>query len=67
MSTQLLVGPASSLFGVLMYVRFSTRATSLGSERNRKLFGRCASGVAIPDATIPAISRSYSAWLPSHQ
>ncbi len=66
-ATQLLVGPASSRLGVLMKVRFSTRATSLGSERKRKEFGRCLRGVAAPLATISDISRSYSALLPSHQ
>ena len=36
---QLLVGPASSLFFEQMYVRSSTRATSLGWLRARKQFG----------------------------
>ena len=37
---QLLVGPASSARSLQMKVRSSTRATSLGSLRARKLFGR---------------------------
>ena len=39
-SIQLFVGPASSLVFEQMNVRSSTRATSLGSERARKLLGR---------------------------
>ncbi len=39
-SIQLFVGPASSLRREQMNVRSSTRATSLGSDRARKLFGR---------------------------
>ena len=39
-SRQLLVGPASIASREQMKVRSSTRATSLGSERARKLFGR---------------------------
>ena len=39
-SIQLFVGPASSLVLAQMNVRSSTRATSLASERARKLFGR---------------------------
>ena len=39
-STQLLVGPASALWMLQMKVRSSTRATSEGSERARKLPGR---------------------------
>ena len=38
-ATQLLVGPASSSFSEQMNVRSSTRATSDGSERARKLLG----------------------------
>jgi hypothetical protein len=34
-STQLFVGPASSLFSLQMNVRSSMRATSLGCERAR--------------------------------
>src|SRR4029453_7065537 len=37
---QLLVGPASVLLRLQINVRSSTRATSLGSERARKLLGR---------------------------
>jgi len=64
---QLLVGPASSCREVLMYVRSSTRATSLGSDLKRKLFGRLATGVAAPLATMSRIKRSYSSLDPSHQ
>ena len=39
-SRQLLVGPASISRSEQMNVRSSTRATSPGSERARKLFGR---------------------------
>mmetsp|Transcript_25304 Transcript_25304/g.63441 ORF Transcript_25304/g.63441 Transcript_25304/m.63441 type:complete len:271 (+) Transcript_25304:529-1341(+) len=39
-SAQLLVGPASSLVLEQMNVQLSTRATSLGSDRHRKLLGR---------------------------
>jgi hypothetical protein len=39
-SSQLLVGPASSSRSEQMKVRSSTRATSLGWERARKLLGR---------------------------
>ena len=39
-SIQLLVGPASSAIREQMNVRSSTRATSLGSDRARKLSGR---------------------------
>ena len=39
-SIQLLVGPASSSLRAQMKVRSSTRATSLGSLRARKLSGR---------------------------
>ena len=46
-SIQLFVGPASSLVLEQMNVRSSTRATSLGSERARKLFGR--SSLVQPD------------------
>ena len=52
-SSQLLVGPASSLVREQMKVRSSTRATSAGSERTRKLLGRFAgsSGIAVPVRT----------------
>jgi len=67
--TQLFVGPASALLALQMKVRSSTRATSPGSERARKLPGRRAgsSRVKVPDATSPAHSASYSACEPSHQ
>src|SRR3990172_8460974 len=65
--TQLLVGPASSCECVLMYVRSSTRATSLGSVRNRKLFARFLSGIAMPRSLRSAIIRSYSSFDPLHQ
>ena len=67
MLTQLFVGPASSLFFVLIKVRASTLATSLGSERNKKLFSRFFSGVARPSSTICPIRESYSCFVPSHQ
>jgi hypothetical protein len=38
---QLLVGPASSLVALQMKVRSSTRATSEGWVRARKLLGAC--------------------------
>ncbi len=52
-----------------MYVRSSTRATSLGSERARKLFGRSSglSGVKVPASTSPAHRAAYSSSEPSHQ
>src|SRR5438132_12903325 len=66
--TQLLVGPASVLLREQMKVRSSTRATSLGSERARKLLGRFSglSRMKVPDATICSHRRSYSACEPSH-
>ncbi len=45
-SCQLLVGPASTASREQMKVRSSTRATSLGSERARKLFGSLRRGRA---------------------
>ena len=58
-SFQLLVGPASSAFFEEMKVQSSTRATSLGWERARKLLGRFSglSRVSVPDSSMPAISR----------
>ncbi len=49
-SSQLLVGPASSLVREQIKVLSSTRATSAGSDRTSTLFGRFAafSGIAIP-------------------
>ncbi len=68
-ATQLLVGPASALLKEQMKVRSSTRATSLGSERARKLLGRFSglSRMKVPDATICSHKRSYSSCEPSHQ
>src|SRR5712692_4298159 len=66
---QLLVGPASVLLREQMKVRSSTRATSLGSERARKLLGRFSglSRMKVPDVTICSHRRSYSSCEPSHQ
>ena len=64
-SIQLFVGPASSCLTEEMNVRPSTRATSLGSERNKKLLGFLASGVARPASTHFFINRSYSSVEPS--
>ena len=52
-----------------MNVRSSTRATSVGSERARKLAGRSAgfNRIIVPGPTISSHSRSYSACEPSHQ
>ena len=68
-SRQLLVGPASSSFSEQMKVRSSTRATSDGSERARKLSGRSFAlrRMKVPPSTSSRQSRSYSAWEPSHQ
>jgi hypothetical protein len=68
-SIQLLVGPASSLVLEQMNVRSSTRATSLGSDRARKLFGRRCSfnRMNVPASTSSWQSRSYSSSDPSHQ
>ena len=68
-SIQLLVGPASSFVREQMNVRSSIRATSLGSERARKLAGRSSgfSRSIVPARTISSHSRSYSACEPSHQ
>ena len=66
---QLFVGPASSSFSEQMKVRSSTRATSDGSERARKLFGR-RSGLRrmnVPVSTRCPQRRSFSASEPSHQ
>src|SRR6266851_2432557 len=67
--TQLLVGPASVLLREQMKVRSSTRATSLGSERARKLLGRFSalSRIRVPALTIWSHRRSYSSCDPSHQ
>ena len=55
---QLLVGPASSSFSEQMNVRSSTRATSEGSERARKLPGRRSglSGRSVPCSTSRLVS-----------
>ncbi len=65
--TQLLVGPASDLLWQQINVRSSTRATSLGSERERKLLGRFASlrRMKVPLSTISVQSRSFSSSEPS--
>jgi hypothetical protein len=67
-ATQLLVGPASSRDSLQMNVRSSTRATSEGSERARKLPGRFtgSSAMNVPAATISSHRRRYSSSLPSH-
>src|SRR5258708_21161218 len=67
--TQLLVGPASVLLREQMKVRSSTRATSLGSERARKLLGRLPglSRLKVPDATICSHRRPDSACRQPHQ
>src|SRR6267143_2417725 len=67
--TQLLVGPASCFLTLQMKVRSSTRATSLGSDRERKLFGRffSLSLMKVPDATSWLQRRLYSSSDPSHQ
>src|SRR5579875_2992958 len=67
-STQLLVGPALASFSLQMKFRLSTRATSFGSERARKLLG-CFSAfrrVRVPDSTSSLVSRSHSSSDPSH-
>ncbi len=66
---QLFVGPASSSFTEQMYVRSSTRATSLGWLRAKKQPGRFSSFslMNVPLATISSQSRSYSSCEPLHQ
>ena len=68
-SIQLLVGPASSFLTLQIKVRSSTRATSLGSDRARKLLGRFSglSLVKVPASTNSLHKRSYSSCEPSHQ
>ena len=68
-SIQLLVGPASAGWTLQMNVRSSTRATSEGSERARKLPGRFSglSGISVPASTSSSHSRRYSSSEPSHQ
>ena len=68
-SRQLFVGPASSGSSEQMNVRASTRATSFGSLRARKLYGRCSafSRMRVPLATISLVRVSNSRGVPSHQ
>src|SRR5258706_435268 len=68
-STQLLVGPASSFLRLQMYVRSSTRATSLGSEKQAKLLGLfdSLSLMNVPFSTSSLHISSYSFRDPSHQ
>src|SRR5262245_15633537 len=68
-SVQLFVGPASSRVFEQMNVRSSTRATSAGSERAKKLFGRLASLslMAVPERNMRLHISLYSAGEPSHQ
>ena len=65
---QLLVGPASCSRSEQMNVRSSTRATSPGSDRHQKLFGRSRglSRVNVPFSTSRLVSRSHSSSEPSH-
>ncbi len=67
-ATQLFVGPASASSLVEMNVDDSTRATSRGSLRATKLFGRCSAftRMSVPDSTISRMRRSASARDPSH-
>src|SRR6202008_2652857 len=68
-SAQLFVGPASSWRVEQIYVRSSTRATSLGCERARKLCGRSFSfkRVNVPCCSSASHIVRYSSALPSHQ
>src|SRR4030042_3564431 len=65
--TQLLVGPASDLLREQIKVRLSIRATSLGSERLRKQFGRFSSfrRMKVPLSTISLQRLLYSSCEPS--
>src|SRR5260370_37993575 len=67
--TQLLVGPASVLLREQMKARSSTQATSLGSERARKLLGRLSglSRMKVPETTICSHRLSYCSCEQSHQ
>src|SRR5688500_7508992 len=67
-SRQLFVGPASISRSEQMKVRSSTRATSAGSERARKLLGRASAsrGVNAPASTSSCDSRWNSSSDPSH-
>ena len=64
---QLFVGPAPSWSSEQMKVRDSTRATSAGLERARKLFGRFSSLslMIVPASTSSPVSRSHSSREPS--
>src|SRR5919202_1509025 len=67
-ATQLLVGPASVWLTLQMKVRSSTRATSPGSERARKLLGRFSglSRIKVPLSTIASTQlRSRTFWMSS--
>jgi len=65
---QLLVGPASASRSEQMKVRSSTRATSAGSLRARKLLGRHSGfrRMRVPCCTIIFVSSSHSRVEPSH-
>ena len=62
------VGPASSCRSEQMKVLSSTRATSPGSETQRKLSGRICglSRVKVPCPTRRSVRRSHSGYEPSH-
>ena len=66
-SIQWFVGPAASSVFAEIKVRASTRATSDGSERNKKLFSFFLSGIARPASTHFFIKVSYSLVEPSHR
>mmetsp|Transcript_13035 Transcript_13035/g.23443 ORF Transcript_13035/g.23443 Transcript_13035/m.23443 type:complete len:234 (+) Transcript_13035:1119-1820(+) len=68
-SAQLFVGPASFGSSVQIYVQPSTRATSRGSDRARKLLGRFCSfkRMKVPPFTIRSHSSAYSSSVPVHQ
>lgn len=68
-ASQLLVGPASFWDFEQMNVRCSTRATSRGSLRTRREFGRffSSSQRPAPDETMRARMSLSSASEPSHQ
>ena len=65
---QLFVGPASSCSSEQMKVLSSTRATSLGSEAQWKLFGRISGSslVNVPCSTRRLVRRFHSRYEPSH-
>src|SRR5436190_4278254 len=68
-SIQLLVGPASCLRRLQMKVLSSERATSLGSVKHAKLFGRFLGfkRINVPLFTSRLQRLSYSSREPSHQ